>query len=133
MNAWWKRAVVVGLAGLLLVGSGVVPPAGVADAQSCRWSGRWETGVYGVLEMSQVRHLVIGAYSYSGHRGLMVGSLGDSSLNLRGEWAEDPAAAGQGAGLFEFEMSPDCNSFRGLYSYGDSLQAAGEWNARRIR
>jgi hypothetical protein len=71
---------------------------------------------------------VSGNYDYD--QGRLRGTL--DGYTLRGEWAEWPSyAPPDDAGSFVFTISPDCNSFEGLYNYG-SEDEWYDWGGERI-
>lgn len=132
MNLW--RTSLALAAGLLLLNGVATAPARPVVAQACSWTGVWDAGGYGMLEMGQTGDIITGTYTYSGRQGRLIGQTdADDAMLLLGKWTEEPASEGKGSGLFAFKMIDDCSAFGGAYGYGDSTQAAGEWSAKRVR
>ena len=129
----WKRAGTTLTLGALMLAGSVLTPAHPASARACSFAGTWDTGGYGMLEIVADGKAISGTYSYSGKDGQLIGEQEENVGIALGRWAENPAPAGQGNGLFAFDIAADCNSFKGAYGYGDSTSAAGEWNAKRVK
>lgn len=93
------------------------------------WTGVWESGQWGTMELMQSGNTVTGVYEWDD--GKIEGTV--SSNMLRGTWSESPTYAPQNdAGDFEFTLSADGNSFTGHWRYGSESDWEGDWTAEKI-
>src|SRR5436305_7749064 len=100
---------------LLLIGSF----AWAGDDWSGKWDSRWRGGG-ATLEMTQNGDRVTGTYPlYNGKIEAKV-----DGRRLVGEWVESQKA--ERRGKFEFTLSPDGDSFAGMFESGEW------WNGTRI-
>ncbi len=88
--------------------------ASVALAQSCDWTGTWNTianGDSNVLVLEQSGNSVAGTYTGGGH------IQGTVTYNeLKGTYTRWDGKTG---GAIDFTMSDDCNSFTGQWQDGN--------------
>ncbi|CUS02956.2 exported protein of unknown function [Candidatus Promineifilum breve] len=106
------------------------PPAQAQDPGTACWTGTWRHWPrWDPLYLAQNGNRVSGNYDYD--KGRLSGTLDGDTLT--GEWAEWPSyAPPDDAGHFVFTISPDCNSFDGLYNYGDDEDSWMGWGGERI-
>ncbi|AET63601.1 hypothetical protein Mhar_0210 [Methanothrix harundinacea 6Ac] len=123
---YMRRNLWIGAAAVLMLLS---LPA--AFAQSCDWTGTWETN-WGEMELQQHgNNTVTGTYTHDNGRisGTILGDV------LIGTWSEDaqedPYMPPYNAGEVEFTISDDCSSFDGRWRYGSSGEW-GSWSGTRI-
>lgn len=101
------------LGALLAIAPAAEQPAQAQPATSC-WTGTWSQWPrWDPMYLAQNGNRVSGNYDYD--KGRLSGTLNSDALT--GEWSEWPSyAPPDDAGHFVFTISPDCNSFEGLYS-----------------
>jgi len=87
----------------------------------CSWDGIWDSGEWGILEMTQISKEVTGTYDDGSFsiKGKVDGNT------LEGTWIE-----GEETGGFKFTMD-SCNSFVGTWGNYHSSIDGGEWNGTR--
>ena len=93
----------------------------VSLAQNCDWTGTWSTS-FNKMVLQQSGNTVTGTYDYNG--GQIQGIV--SGNNLVGSWTETSKA-----GIFDFTMANDCNSFSGNWRYDTSSGWSGSWSGTR--
>ena len=115
-------------------------PAPLSSSATCSWTGLWDTGQYGQLQIVQSGSSASGSYAYFGNPPtytLVVGTIGGgvSGNTLLGNWFEPPVYTGQYIGVYQFTMNPGCNSFTGLWAYPLTPSGSwdGTWNGTRIQ
>jgi hypothetical protein len=108
-------AILAAFLGVLLTGAVAIQrDATPAQAQTCSWSGNWDSGNFGALHLSQDGTNINGGYAYTGSDGSsIVGQVivyvVDNST-AAGAWQQSSNANPGGLG---WTMAPDCNSFNG--------------------
>lgn len=117
-------AILAGFLGVLLTGAVAVQHGATpAQADSCSWSGTWDAGVFGTLNLTQNGADITGKFTYTGSdgrpaTGTVLASVSDTSIpgvtQAVGAWERDNTP--RAAGGFIFFMPPDCQSFGGPYS-----------------
>lgn len=118
------------LGALLLVAPVAEQSARAQDPTSSCWTGTWQHWPrWDPLYLAQNGNTVSGNYDYD--KGRLSGTLDGNTLT--GEWSEWPSyAPPDDAGHFVFTVSGDCNSFDGLYNYGDDDDSWMGWGGERI-
>jgi hypothetical protein len=104
-----------------------------ADAESCDWTGVWQTN-FGSIELQQRGYFVTGNFSSDG--GSIRGSVSDNQLI--GTWSTPPTNAPPcDAGDLMLNISDDCRTFRGGFWYGytsdGSLESMNDWTGSRVQ
>jgi hypothetical protein len=92
------------------------------------WTGVWESGQWGRMELKQSGNTVTGTYTWD--EGKIQGTVSDNIL--RGMWSESPSySPPDDAGDFEFTLSSDGKSFSGQWRYGSDGDWDGDWNGNK--
>lgn len=98
------------------------------SAEVLPWTGVWDTGQWGTMELKQSGNTVTGIYSWD--EGKIEGTV--SGNTLYGTWSEEPSySTPDDAGDFEFTLSSDSNSFTGHWRYGSNGDWEGDWNGEK--
>jgi hypothetical protein len=116
------------------VGKGVLPAVA-----GCSWTGLWDTGLYGQLNLVQSGSSVSGTYAFYPNPGapLVQGQISATVLGttLSGTWAQSPTYTGQDAGAFSFTLVSGCNQFSGQWRVTTTPAGLwdGSWNGTRMQ
>jgi len=118
------------IAGSLLAVAGATP----VHAQTCSWTGNWDTGTFGVMNLSQSGTDITGGYVYTGSdgkaiQGTLVVYIVDSAT-AAGAWLQ---TNNPNPGGLVWTMSPDCKTFTGQYALPSTPTGSwdGPWNGTR--
>ncbi len=122
---FWVVMMIFGKFWMVLILALVSAPT--ISAQSCDWTGVWNT-TYGRLELRQAGQDVVGSYDYD--QGRLVGTV--TETGLVGTWSEAPTyLPPDDAGDFELNFTDDCNGFEGRWRYGSSGPWWTDWNGSK--
>lgn len=97
-------------------------------AQSCDWSGTWDSN-WGQMVFQQSGSILTGTYTHD--EGQLQGTV--SGNKFTGTWTEVPSRSPpHDAGDVELILSDDCNSISGNWRYGSTGDWSGSWTGTRI-
>ena len=112
--------------GLLVLAMCIIAPTALAaeiSAESCDWTGTWDTSLLGQMVLQQSGNTVTGTYPNGGSiQGTVTGN------DLVASWTLPTS----GSGTFDITNSTDYQSFSGKWRFGTTGEWAGDWTGTRV-